>query len=66
MMGDGPAHDADPIDRTAQLEALRIELLTRSRRSRLIQKIDHSILPIDADEYGYCGACGIETSIMRM
>jgi DnaK suppressor protein len=66
VMGDGSANDADPIDRATQTEELLLELATRSRRSRLINKIDHSIVLIDNDDYGYCGSCGIEIGLLRM
>ena len=65
-MSNGAANDADPLDRAALSEELRLELLTRARRSRLVSKIEHSIEQINSDDYGYCLGCGIEIGLLRM
>ena len=42
----------------AELDTL--ELRTRDRERKLIRKIDEALVSLDASEYGYCEACGIE------
>jgi DnaK suppressor protein len=57
---------ADPADRATQEEEFSLELRTRDRERKLIKKIDESLKAIDADEYGYCEACGVEIGIKRL
>lgn len=57
---------ADPADRATQEEEFSLELRTRDRERKLIKKIDESLSAIDADEYGYCEACGVEIGIKRL
>ncbi|MDY6891575.1 MAG: RNA polymerase-binding protein DksA [Pseudomonadota bacterium] len=57
---------ADPSDRASQEEEFSLELRTRDRERKLIRKIDEALERIDADEYGYCEACGVEIGIRRL
>ena len=57
---------ADPADRATQEEEFSLELRTRDRERKLIKKIDESLKTIDADEYGYCEACGVEIGVKRL
>jgi len=57
---------ADPSDRASQEEEFSLELRTRDRERKLIRKIDEALESIDADEYGYCEACGVEIGIRRL
>ena len=56
----------DPSDRATQEEEFSLELRTRDRERKLIKKIDQTIHNIEADDYGYCEACGVEIGIKRL
>ncbi len=57
---------ADPADRATQEEEFSLELRTRDREGKLVRKINQTLAAIDADEYGYCEACGVEIGIKRL
>ncbi len=57
---------SDPADRATQEEEFTLELRTRDRERKLINKIEKTIALVDADEYGYCEACGIEIGLQRL
>ena len=65
-MQDEAANFPDPADRATQEEEFSLELRTRDRERKLIRKIDSTIDRIDADDYGYCDACGVEIGIKRL
>jgi DnaK suppressor protein len=65
-MRDEAANFPDPSDRASQEEEFSLELRTRDRERKLIKKIDRTIEHIDADEYGFCEACGVEIGIRRL
>ncbi|BCD96900.1 RNA polymerase-binding protein DksA [Marinagarivorans cellulosilyticus] len=65
-MKDEAANFPDPADRASQEEEFSLELRTRDRERKLIKKIDKTIELIDADDYGYCEACGVEVGIRRL
>jgi DnaK suppressor protein len=65
-MKDDAANFPDPADRATQEEEFSLELRTRDRERKLIKKIDSTMNLIDADDYGYCEACGIEIGIQRL
>ena len=65
-MKDEAANFPDPADRATQEEEFSLELRTRDRERKLIKKIDKTIDNIDADDYGYCEACGVEIGIKRL
>lgn len=65
-MKDEAANFPDPADRATQEEEFSLELRTRDRERKLIKKIDKTIALIDADDYGYCEACGVEIGIQRL
>ena len=65
-MQDDAANFPDPSDRATQEEEFSIELRARDRERKLIKKIDEAIKQIDAGEYGYCNACGVEIGIRRL
>ncbi|WP_018234125.1 RNA polymerase-binding protein DksA [Thioalkalivibrio thiocyanodenitrificans] len=65
-MKEDAANFADPADRATQEEEFSLELRTRDRERKLIKKIDEAINDIDAGDYGYCEACGIEIGIRRL
>ncbi len=65
-MQDEAANFPDPADRATQEEEFSLELRTRDRERKLIRKIDSTIDRIDADDYGYCDACGVEIGIRRL
>ncbi|WP_261843720.1 RNA polymerase-binding protein DksA [Aliamphritea ceti] len=57
---------ADPSDRASQEEEFSLELRTRDRERKLINKIGKAMDTIDEDDYGYCNACGVEIGIRRL
>ena len=65
-MKDDAANFPDPADRATQEEEFSLELRTRDRERKLIKKIDKTIDQIDADDYGFCDACGVEIGIKRL
>ncbi len=65
-MKEDAANFADPADRATQEEEFSLELRTRDRERKLIKKIDEAINDIEAGDYGYCEACGIEIGIRRL
>ena len=61
------AHNfSDPADRATQEEEFALELRTRDRERKLIRKIEKTIARVDADDYGFCDACGIEIGLQRL
>ena len=65
-MRDEAANFPDPADRASQEEEFSLELRTRDRERKLIKKIDKTIEQIDADDYGFCEACGVEIGVRRL
>ena len=65
-MKDEAANFPDPADRASQEEEFSLELRTRDRERKLIKKIDSTMELIEADDYGYCDACGVEIGIRRL
>lgn len=65
-MKDDAANFPDPADRATQEEEFSLELRTRDRERKLIKKIDSTVNLIDAEDYGYCDACGVEIGIQRL
>ena len=57
---------ADPSDRASQEEEFSLELRTRDRERKLINKISKAMESIDEDDYGYCDACGVEIGVRRL
>ena len=57
---------SDPADRATQEEEFALELRTRDRERKLIHKIEKTIARVDADDYGFCDACGIEIGLLRL
>ncbi len=60
------ANFADPADRATMEEEFSLELRARDRERKLIRKIDEALARLDADEYGYCEACGVEIGLRRL
>ena len=65
-MRDDAANFPDPNDRATQESEFAMELRTRDRERKLIRKIDEALAQLDAGEYGYCEACGVEIGIRRL
>lgn len=57
---------ADPSDRASQESDMGLELRTRDRERKLINKIEKTLNLIDEHEYGYCKSCGVEIGIRRL
>ena len=60
------ANFADPNDRASQEEEFSLELRARDRERKLTKKINDTLEMIEADEYGFCEACGVEIGIRRL
>ena len=65
-MQDEAANFPDPNDRATQESEFTLELRTRDRERKLIRKIDEALISLDAGDYGFCEACGIEIGIRRL
>ncbi len=65
-MKDEAANFPDPADRATQEEEFSLELRARDRERKLIRKIESTIDRIDADDYGFCDACGVEIGVKRL
>ena len=57
---------ADQSDRASQEEEFSLELRTRDRERKLINKLDKATESIDEDDYGYYNACGVEIGVRRL
>jgi DnaK suppressor protein len=62
----GSVHCPDPNDRATQESDMGMELRTRERERRLLDKIAKAMRKIDDHEYGYCESCGVEIGIRRL
>ena len=56
----------DEADRASHEEEFTIELRTRERERRLLNKIDSSVEAMKEKFYGYCSLCGIEIGVRRL
>ncbi len=65
-MQDEASNFPDPTDRATQEADFSLELRTRDRERKLVKKIDESLSMLDAGDYGYCEACGIDIAIKRL
>jgi len=65
-MQDEAANFPDPNDRATQEAEFSMELRTRDRERKLLKKIDESLGLLDADDYGYCEACGVDIGVRRL
>ena len=65
-MQEDASNYADPNDRATQEEEFSLELRTRDRERRLIEKIDLALNQLEEQEYGFCEKCGIEIGIRRL
>ncbi|SFV67499.1 C4-type zinc finger protein, DksA/TraR family [hydrothermal vent metagenome] len=57
---------SDTNDRATLEEEFALELRTRDRERKLIEKINQSLRLIDLGEYGYCQTCGAEITLERL
>lgn len=65
-MQDDVSNFPDPNDRASQEAEFSIELRTRDRERKLINKIDFVIKSIDYRDYGFCVSCGAEIGLSRL
>lgn len=56
----------DLTDRASQEEAFSLELRTRDRERKLINKINAAMERLANGDYGYCESCGAEIGIRRL
>mgnify|MGYP002133300842 FL=1 len=56
----------DPADRATLEEEYALELRTRDRERKLLQKIDQAVTRIDHGEYGYCEDTGEPIGLQRL
>ena len=57
---------SDPNDRATQEEGFNLELRTRDRERKLIEKIDSALKQLEDHDYGFCETCGEEIGIRRL
>ncbi len=57
---------SDPNDRASLETDMGLELRARDRERKLIRKINQALERINAGEYGYCEACGVEIGLRRL
>jgi len=65
-MQDDSATHPDPNDRATQEEEFSLELRTRDRERKLLNKINAMLARIETGDYGYCDACGVEIGLRRL
>lgn len=68
-MQDEATNLPDPNDRASLEEEFSLELRTRDRERKLINKIDKSLLELENgshSEYGYCESCEVDIGIPRL
>lgn len=65
-MQDEATSFADPNDRASQESDISLELRNRDRERKLVKKIDETLSRLDAGDYGYCEACGVEIGLRRL
>ncbi len=56
----------DPTDRAAQETETSLELRTRDRHRKLIEKIEDALNRIDEGTYGYCAVTGEPIGVKRL
>ncbi len=56
----------DPADRATLEEEYALELRTRDRERKLLQKIDQAVARIEHGEYGYCEDTGEPIGLQRL
>jgi DnaK suppressor protein len=57
---------ADPNDRASQEEEFSLELRTRDRERKLINKIEQALKRIQEGDFGYCEMTGEEIGLERL
>ncbi len=57
---------SDVSDQASLEESFSLQLKTRDREYKLINKIEDSIQLIDDNKYGFCKECGAEIGIQRL
>lgn len=65
-MKDDVTNFPDPNDRASQESDFSLELRTRDRERKLINKIAKTLRKLDEHDYGYCESCGVEIGIRRL
>lgn len=63
---DDSANYPDPTDRATQESEMSLELRTRDRERKLVNKIDKVLTLVHDEDYGYCNSCGSEIGIRRL
>ncbi|WP_283426418.1 RNA polymerase-binding protein DksA [Shimia sagamensis] len=63
---DGTRNIPDVADRASEETDRALELRTRDRQRKLVNKIDSAIRRIDEGEYGYCEVTGEPISLKRL
>src|SRR5258706_122986 len=65
-LSEGGIHEADITDRASVETDRALELRTRDRARKLINKIDQALARIDAGSYGYCEESGEAIGLKRL
>ena len=65
-MQDDASNYPDPTDRATHEEEFSLELRTRDRERKLLNKINQTIELISKHDYGWCEQCGVDIGIRRL
>ena len=65
-LSEGGIHEADITDRASVETDRALELRTRDRARKLINKIDQALARIEAGNYGYCEESGEPIGLRRL
>ncbi len=66
LQQEGQMQKPDVTDRASEETDRALELRTRDRARKLINKIDSTLKRVDTDEYGYCEETGDPISVKRL
>lgn len=66
LMKEEREQTADLNDRATQEEEFYLEIRTRDRERRLLEKVNKALLRLDRHEFGWCEDCGGEIGLNRL
>lgn len=66
LMKEEREQTADLNDRATQEEEFYLEIRTRDRERRLLDKINKALIRLDRQEFGWCEECGNQIGLNRL